>query len=55
MNLVVYLLICLVVGFLGRHRSVGFVGFFLISLLLTPIVSIIILLLAVERKPVRTP
>jgi hypothetical protein len=53
MHLFVYLIICLVVGMLGRHRSVGFVGFFLISVFLTPVVAIIVLLLAVEKKPVR--
>jgi hypothetical protein len=51
MNILVYLIICFVVGLLGQHRSIGFVGFFLISLFLTPIVSLVILLLAVERKP----
>ena len=51
MNILVYLIICFVVGLLGKHRSIGFVGFFLISIFLTPIVSSVILLLAVERKP----
>jgi hypothetical protein len=51
MHLFVYLLLCLMVGLLGRHRSVGFVGFSLIAFFLTPFVAIIILLLAIERRP----
>ena len=50
MQLVIYILLCLAVGFAGRNRSVGFVGFFFIAFLLTPIIAIAILLLAVERK-----
>ena len=51
MHLLVYLLLCILVGLLGRHRSVGFVGFAIIAFVLTPFVAIVILLLAIERRP----
>ena len=55
MNILAYLAMCVLVGLLGRHRSVGFVGFALIAFVLTPIVAIVILLLAIERRtPQRT-
>jgi hypothetical protein len=40
----VYLALSVVVGRLGRKRSIGFAGFFALSLLLTPILIGIVLL-----------
>jgi Sec-independent protein secretion pathway component TatC len=49
---VFYIGLCLLVGWLGRKRKVGFVGFFLISLLLTPVPTVLILLVS---GPGRSP
>lgn len=45
-----YLICCLAIGFLGRHRRIGALGFFLASLLLTPIISLLILVLSTDRR-----
>ena len=47
---VVYLACCLLVGYLARNRVVGFVGFFLLSLILTPLVMFIVFLLGMPRN-----
>ena len=39
----IYVLLCAIVGVLGRRRYIGFWGFFVISLLLTPLVTAIAL------------
>jgi TM2 domain-containing membrane protein YozV len=38
-----FFLICLIIGYLGRHRKMGFWGYFFGSILLTPIIGIILL------------
>ena len=35
----VYVALSAIVGFLGRKRSVGFVGFFTFSILLSPLIA----------------
>lgn len=47
---VLYLLGAALVGFAGRRRRVGFVGFFLASVLLTPLLGLIILLLSAPQR-----
>ncbi len=42
---VLYLLGCLLVGFLGRKRQIGFAGFFVLSLFVTPLVMSLVYLL----------
>jgi hypothetical protein len=39
-----YLLTCLAVAFFGRNKTIGFVGFLLLSLMLTPAAGTLILL-----------
>jgi hypothetical protein len=46
-----WLLACILVGLVGRHRSMGFFGVFLLSLVLSPIVMILVLQLT--RTPER--
>jgi hypothetical protein len=48
--IIFYVLASLLVGFLGRRREVGFSGFFVLSLLLTPFVMAIVLLVATPRR-----
>ncbi|MFK7829710.1 MAG: hypothetical protein AB8B57_08040 [Congregibacter sp.] len=43
--LIVYVVLALMVGFAGRNRMVGFAGFFILSLVLTPIITALIVLL----------
>ena len=46
-----WVLACIVVGLVGRRRSMGFFGVFLLSLVLSPIVMILVLQLT--RTPDR--
>jgi len=41
----VWVILSLVVGYLGRHRSGGFVGFFAASLIFSPLVALLFLIL----------
>lgn len=49
MLVLVYLGLCLVVGFTGRHRRPGFLGYFLLSIVLTPIIMLLFLLITQHR------
>jgi hypothetical protein len=49
MMIVIYLLLCIVVGFVGRQRNLGFLGYFLFSIALTPAVMLLILLITQRR------
>ena len=53
---VLYLLLCLVVGFLGRRRRMGFWGFVFLSVMLTPLVTSLFIFFAapVKRRRVAT-
>jgi len=42
--------VCLLIGFLGRHRKFGFWGYFFGSLLLTPVIGIVLLLASDPKK-----
>jgi hypothetical protein len=46
-----WLLACILVGLVGRRRSIGFLGVFLLSLVLSPI--LMILVLQMTRTPER--
>jgi len=43
--LVLYIVFCVLVGFCGSQRRMGFVGTFITSLFFTPVVVLIVLLL----------
>lgn len=49
MILVVYLLLCFVVATFGRHRPLGFLGYLLFSIALTPVTMLLVLLLTQQR------
>lgn len=49
MLVVVYLILCFVVGVAGRPRHLGCFGFFLLSLVLTPVIALGWLLLTQKR------
>jgi hypothetical protein len=52
---VLYLILCLVVAFLGRARRIGALGFFLASLILTPLIALLILVLSADNRVVLDP
>lgn len=43
--ILLYLLGCVLVALMGRETAVGFIGQFLISLLMTPVIGLLLLLL----------
>lgn len=45
-----YLALCLVAGVCGRHRRIGFWGFFFSSILFTPLIGLLYLYLAAPRR-----
>jgi hypothetical protein len=57
--LVAYLAFCILVGLCGSQRRMGFTGTFLLSLVVTPVIALIVLLITgpsraaaeVERLP----
>jgi uncharacterized paraquat-inducible protein A len=49
MLVIVYLILCFVIGVAGRRRRLGFFGFFLLSVVLTPIVTLAWLLITHQR------
>ena len=48
---VAYLILCVIAGLLGRNTKIGFWGFFFLSIVLTPLVSLALLIIASPRKP----
>lgn len=46
-----YLLACLGVGFSGRKRRIGFLGFAALAWLTTPIIGAIVLYVSAPRPP----
>ena len=50
LSVLAYVLLSLVVGFVGCNSRVGFVGAFVLSLLLTPIIMGLAYLVAEPRK-----
>lgn len=45
-----YLLLCLVAGFAGRKRRIGFWGFLFCSFIFTPIISLLFLYFSTPRS-----
>lgn len=48
--LIAYIILALIVGLLGRNKAIGFWGFFLLSLLLTPVVIGVFMIINRDRK-----
>lgn len=53
LQLLVYLLLCVIIGFAGKKLPIGFGGFFLLALFLTPPVGLLLLILlqAFSKQP----
>jgi hypothetical protein len=50
---IAYLILVLIVALLGRNKAIGFWGFFLLSLILTPVVTGLFMIINRERRPRR--
>ncbi|WP_158600997.1 hypothetical protein [Teichococcus wenyumeiae] len=48
--LLLYVLTCLAVAWAGRGREIGFAGFLVLSILITPLVTALILLVSAPRQ-----
>jgi len=46
---IAYIILAMIVGVYGRNRSFGFLGFFLLSLLLTPVVVFLFLFITKQK------
>lgn len=47
---VAYLILCLIVGVYGNNREFGFYGYFIASLVFTPLIVFAVLLLTKPKK-----
>ncbi|HUI78258.1 MAG TPA: hypothetical protein VLY24_10085 [Bryobacteraceae bacterium] len=47
---IAYMALCVVAGFAGRHRRIGFWGFLFFSVLITPILGLLFMYFAAPRK-----
>jgi len=47
---IAYLALCLVPAVIGRHRRIGFWGFFFCSILFTPLISLLFLYFAMPQR-----
>lgn len=50
MIIILYLLVCLLVGALGAKRQIGFVLSFILAIFITPVIMALILLLTAPRN-----
>lgn len=47
---IIYVLVCVLVGYLGRDTQIGFWGFFFLSILFTPLIGVFILAVSAPRR-----
>jgi len=43
-------LISVIIGYLGRHRKMGFWGYFFASIILTPLIGILLVLVSDDKR-----
>jgi hypothetical protein len=48
--IVLYLIFCILAGLCGMHRRMGFFGTFLLSLVVTPVVVLLVLILTAPSR-----
>ena len=48
--IVLYLIFCVLAGLCGTHRRMGFFGTFLLSLVVTPVVVLLVLILTAPSR-----
>ena len=44
-----YVILCTIIGLLGRNKTIGFWGFFFFSAILTPLIGFVVLAIAKDR------
>lgn len=47
---IVYLVICLIIGLAGTNKKMGFYGYFFASIVLTPLIGGLLVLVSESRK-----
>ena len=47
--LLAYIILCTIVGLLGRNKTIGFWGFFFLAAILTPVIGLTILIIAKDK------
>lgn len=47
----IYIIVSLLIGVIGRHRKLGFWGYFFGALLLTPLMGILLLIASDKKRP----
>jgi len=52
--LLAYIILAVIVGLLGRNKQVGFWGFLVLSLVMTPLITGFFLVITRDRRGVRT-
>jgi hypothetical protein len=50
---IAYIILALIMALLGRNKAIGFWGFFLLSLILTPVVIGVFMIINRDRRPSR--
>jgi hypothetical protein len=50
---ILYVLLAVLVGLCGRRRRAGFLGFFILSLLITPVLGLLFVYVSQERPRTR--
>ena len=48
--LVMYILLCYIVGLLGKNRKFKFIGYFILSILFTPVLGLLFVIASDSRK-----
>lgn len=48
--LIAYVILAVIIGLIGRNKQIGFWGFFLLSLLITPVIPAIFMLIGRPRR-----
>jgi len=49
---VIYVMVAVLVGLCGRHRRMGFLGSFVLSLVISPPLALLFLYLTTEVRPI---
>ena len=47
---IVLILLSVICGYFGRHRLIGFWGFFFLSLIVTPIITLLFLIFTIDKS-----
>jgi len=54
MSLLLYIILCIVIGVFGANKKFGFWGYFFGSIVLTPVIGIILVLASDKRNKIES-